>query len=66
VQAGKTVPKPVLERAAELAAWFSKGKTETLCPVIYTPKKFVRKVKGGKPGQVMVDKEEVIMVSPKL
>jgi predicted ribosome quality control (RQC) complex YloA/Tae2 family protein len=59
------VPKPVLERAAELAAWFSKAKNDSLCPVIYTPKKFVRKVKGSKAGQVMVDKEDVIMVVPK-
>jgi predicted ribosome quality control (RQC) complex YloA/Tae2 family protein len=35
-----------------------------LVPVIYTPKKFVRKPKGSNPGQVVVDREEVILVSP--
>lgn len=63
-QSNTPVPKPVLERAAQLAAWFSKAKNDSLCPVIYTPRKFVRKVKGSKAGQVMVDKEEVIMVVP--
>lgn len=65
-QAGKNFPKPVIERAAELAAYHSKRKTETLCPVVYTPKKFVRKRKGDPPGTVVVEKEEIIMVQPKL
>ena len=65
-QAGKTFPKPVIERAAELAAWHSKRKTESLCPVIYTPKKFVRKRKGDPPGTVVVEKEDIILVEPKL
>lgn len=65
-QAGKNFPKPVIERAAELAAYHSKRKTETLCPVVYTPKKFVRKRKGDPPGTVVVEKEEIILVQPKL
>ena len=64
-QAGKSFPKDVMERAAELAAWFSKRKTDSLCPVIYTPKKFIRKPKGSAPGAVIVEKEEVMMVEPK-
>ncbi len=55
----------VIEYAAGLAAYNSKRKSDSLCPVIYTPKKFVRKVKGSPPGQVVVEKEEVIMVEPK-
>ncbi|EOZ96952.1 Fibronectin/fibrinogen-binding protein [Indibacter alkaliphilus LW1] len=58
-------PKTVIERAAELAAYYSKHKNESLAPVICTPAKFVRKVKGSAPGAVMVDKESVLMVSPK-
>lgn len=61
-QAGKAFPKQVLERAAELAAYYSKRKTDSLIPVIYTPAKFVRKRKGALPGQVVVTKEEVMMV----
>lgn len=59
-----TLPNIVLERAAGLAAFYSKFKTETLAPVIYTQAKFVRKVKGSAPGSVMVDREKVVMVSP--
>ncbi len=62
---GKNFPEPVIERAAELAAWYSKRKTDSLCPVIYTPKKFVRKRKGDPPGAVVVECEEIIMVRPK-
>lgn len=65
-QSGKIIPKNVIERAAELAAYNSKRKTETLCPVAYTQKKFVRKRKGDLPGAVVVEKENVIMVTPKL
>ncbi len=64
-QAGKRFPKTVIERAAELAAWNSKRRTDSLCPVIMTPKKFVRKPKGLAEGQVVVDKEEVVMVVPR-
>jgi len=63
-QAGKKFPAPVIERAAELAAWYSKRRTDSLCPVIVTPKKFVRKPKGLPPGAVVVEKEEVVMVAP--
>ncbi len=58
------LPNSVLERAASLAAFYSKFKTESLAPVIYTEAKFVRKVKGSAPGSVMVDREKVVMVSP--
>jgi predicted ribosome quality control (RQC) complex YloA/Tae2 family protein len=62
---GKTIPSNVLQFAAELAAWFSKRKTDTLCPVIYTERKYVRKIKGAPAGQVRIDKESVILVEPK-
>jgi predicted ribosome quality control (RQC) complex YloA/Tae2 family protein len=65
-QSGKNFPKDVIERAAQLAAYNSKRKNETLCPVIVTPKKYVRKRKGDPAGAVVVDREEVIMVEPKL
>jgi len=61
---GQNFPSHIIEYAASLAAANSKRKTDTLCPVIYTLKKYVRKVKGSPPGQVVVDKEEVVMVAP--
>lgn len=63
-QAGKSFPQDVIEKAASLAAYYSKRSNDSLCPVIYTPKKFVRKTKDLAPGQVLVEKEEVIMVVP--
>lgn len=59
------LPQQVLERAAGLAAFYSKLKTDSLAPVIYTESKYVRKVKGSAPGSVVVDKEKVILVPPK-
>lgn len=64
-QAGKKFPKDVIERAAQLAAFHSKRKTDSLAPVAYTPKKFVRKRKGDPAGAVVVEREEVILVEPK-
>jgi predicted ribosome quality control (RQC) complex YloA/Tae2 family protein len=63
-QAGKTIPGPVLEKAAQLAAYYSKRKNDSLCPVIYTPKKWVRKPKGSAPGAVVVEREKVLLVKP--
>jgi predicted ribosome quality control (RQC) complex YloA/Tae2 family protein len=65
-QAGKNFPKDVIEYAAGLAAYNSKRKNESLCPVAFTPKKYVRKRKGDPPGMVVVEKEEVILVEPRL
>ena len=65
-QAGKNFPITVIERAAGLAAYFSKRKSDTLCPVIVTPKKFVRKTRDLGDGQVIVEKEEVVMIEPML
>jgi predicted ribosome quality control (RQC) complex YloA/Tae2 family protein len=63
-KAGQNMPNDVLEYAASLAAHFSKGRTDSLCPVIYTEKKYVRKVKGAPAGQVVVDKENTLLVEP--
>ena len=60
------IPKFVIQRAAELAAYFSKRKTENMTPVQYTERKYVRKIKGSPPGQVAVMKEKVLLIQPKL
>ncbi len=64
-QSGKNFPQNVIMTAAAMAAFHSKRKTDSLCPVIVTPRKFVRKRKGDPAGAVVVDKEETIMVEPK-
>lgn len=61
---GRTYSTDVIEKAAQLAAFYSKRKNDTVCPVLYTPRKFVRKPKGMLPGQVIVDREEVVLVEP--
>ncbi|RNI27268.1 DUF814 domain-containing protein [Rufibacter immobilis] len=63
-QAGKSFPTPVIEAAAQLAAFYSKRKNDSLCPVLYTPKKYVRKPKGATPGSVIVEREKVLLVKP--
>ncbi len=63
-QAGKVFPKNVINRAAEIAAFYSKRKTDTTCSVIVTPKKFVRKPKNFAAGKVIVEKEETLLVTP--
>lgn len=63
-QSGKNFPETVIEKAAQLAAWYSKRKNDTLCPVLYTPKKYVRKPKGAEPGAVFVEREKVLLVKP--
>lgn len=65
-KSGKPFPKDVIERAAQLAAYNSKRKSEGLVPVAYTPKKFVRKRKGDPAGMVVVEREDVILVEPRL
>jgi hypothetical protein len=63
---GKEYTAEVITVAAQIAAYYSKLKGSGLVPVAYTHKKFVRKPKGAEPGSVAVDKEEIMMVTPKL
>jgi len=63
-KAGQTIPEPVIEHAAQLAGWYSRRQHDSLCPVTVTPKKFVRKPKGALPGQVIVEREKVVLVKP--
>jgi predicted ribosome quality control (RQC) complex YloA/Tae2 family protein len=63
-RSGHPFPPAVIEKAAKLAAHYSKRKQDSLCPVVYTPKKYVRKRKGSAPGEVVIEREQVIMVVP--
>ncbi len=63
-QSGKHFPRPVIERAGQLAAYYSKNRRLSVCPVIYTEKKYVRKLKGAPPGTVRVEKENILFVNP--
>ncbi len=65
--AGRKVPQAVLERAARLAAYYSKGRSATKVPVTYTQVKYLRKPRGARPGAVLVQHEEgTVLVPPEL
>lgn len=66
VNAGAKPPKRVIEQAASIAAYYSNARNAKYTPVAYTFKKHIRKPKGANPGAVVMEREEVIMVSPKL
>jgi predicted ribosome quality control (RQC) complex YloA/Tae2 family protein len=61
-----SLPKPVLEKAAQWAAYYSKSKTESLVAVVFTEKKYVRKSKGMLSGQVKIEREKTLLVRPQM
>ncbi len=61
----KDIPKEAIMQAAQIAAFYSDAKTQKVAPVAYTARKFVRKRKGAPAGEVVIEREEVIMVEPK-
>ena len=61
---GTNFPRPVIQIAAQLAAYNSSNKNSDTCPVIFTSKKYVRKSKGMPAGAVFLDKEDIIFVRP--
>lgn len=58
------IQKNVLEKAAAIAAYYSKAKTSGVVPVSYTQKKYVVKRKGMPAGKVLLLKERVLLVKP--
>lgn len=61
----KPIPQRTLIEAAQLAAWFSQAKKDPKVDVNYTERKFVSKIKGGKPGLVRLQRFKSITVEPK-
>ena len=61
---GKEIPLRVLENAAKLAAYYSKGKESSTVSVDYIAVKHLRRVKGGRAGQVTFTGQSTISVSP--
>ncbi len=58
------VPDDVIRRAAEIAAYYSGSRTEAHVLVDVTRRKYVRKIKGGKPGMVTYRNEQPVEVTP--
>ncbi len=63
---GQKPKKQDIETAASIAAYFSKAKNQKNVPVSYTQRKYLKKNKKGIPGSVMLIREEVIFVDPRL
>ncbi len=63
---GTGPPARIVELAASVAAHFSKARHSGLVAVIYTQRKYVRKFRGAQPGQVICEREKMLMVPPRL
>ena len=61
----KPIPHRSLIEAAQLAAYFSQAKKDPKVDVHYTERKFVSKIKGGKPGLVRLQRFKNITVEPR-
>jgi predicted ribosome quality control (RQC) complex YloA/Tae2 family protein len=61
---GQSVPESTLKEAANLAAFYSKGRASSNVPVDYCPKKNVRKPSGAKPGMVIYDQYKTLYITP--
>jgi predicted ribosome quality control (RQC) complex YloA/Tae2 family protein len=60
---GEEAPETI-EAAAQLAAWYSAGRTSGSVEVDIAPRRFVRKIKGAGPGMVTYRNERTISVRP--
>ncbi len=59
------VPDDVIQRAAEIAAYYSRARGEARVLVDVTRRKYVRKIKRGKPGMVTYQNESPVEVTPR-
>jgi ribosome modulation factor len=60
----QAVPRPVIERAAALAALFSKARNSSLVPVIWTERRYVRRPRGAAPGTAVCLRAESLFAAP--
>ena len=63
---GQPVPAVTRTAAAQLAAWFSRQRGNTGVAIVVTPRRFVTRMAGGRPGQVHFRGEETISVPAEL
>jgi len=62
---GRPVPDDVVERAAELAAYYSSAQRSDQVDVDVTERRFVRRAPGRRPGLVTYRNEETLLVEPR-
>jgi predicted ribosome quality control (RQC) complex YloA/Tae2 family protein len=61
---GDSLDEYTIRLASNLAAYYSKGKDSSSVPVNYTLVKNLKKIPGGKPGQVIMDTYKTIYIDP--
>jgi len=67
VGTGKTQPsRQAIREAASIAAFYSKMKNASAVPIAYCPRKYIRKPKGAEPGSVVMEREKLVFVEPRL
>lgn len=66
VQGPADPPEGIVEAAARLAAYYSRGRGASRVPVVVTRRRHVRRMRGGHPGQVTYSSERTVLVSPTL
>ena len=57
-------PETTLREAASLAAYYSQARSSTAVPIDYTPRKFVKKPSGARPGMVIYSTNRTLYVTP--
>jgi len=62
----RSTPRSVIERAAAIAAYFSKARNSGTVPVIYTEKRYVRRPRKSKAGTALCSRGKTIFVKPAL
>lgn len=62
----KEIPQQTLIEAAQIAAFYSQGKTQPKAAVHYTLKKFVNKPRAAPPGLVSLASFKTLLVEPKI
>jgi len=65
ITGGTQPPESTILEAANIAAYYSKGRNSSQVPVDYVQRKHVRKPNGAKPGFVIYDRHKTVYVSPK-
>ncbi|MGV3524371.1 MAG: NFACT RNA binding domain-containing protein [Candidatus Sericytochromatia bacterium] len=59
---GQTVHPETLLEAASLALHYSEARGETQAEILYTPLKYVHRLKGGAPGQVQLQQSKTLLL----
>jgi len=62
---GVVPPESTILEAANLAAYYSKGRNSSQVPIDYVERRHVRKPNGAKPGYVIYDRHKTVYISPK-